>query len=328
MRFATSSQLKASSWYVFNDEPIKESPWYKKELGGPAVILPKDSPDGYWHLFAHTWLGIEHFISASGLEWKRGHSVIHRGRFPSIYKEGNTYYLLYETHDSDLFWKAKRKDTSGISRIMITSSTDLTIFSKPRQIVDGRNVETANDYSKKPRLSRPQLFMWQGRYRLYFGSSHTTIYDTKQKATSYLCYAESDNIFGEYKIVQKPILKGDADSKYTNLALGSVNIIPLSDGFGAVNCSYYYEEDKKRSRTIMTLFESEDGLVFKKVRTLQETPEKGWASRHITGCCSVFKEDENTWYCYYSANAKAKIFKLIPYVKESLGLYLGKVREN
>lgn len=321
MRYQSKDKLLEAYWYSFSDEPIATRGNLTPRLCDPAYLLPSQSPDGLWHLFAHTWIGIEHFTSTSGLEWKREHLVFFRGHSPSIVKEGNTYYLLFETHDKVLF--GKRKSKSKDSRIMMSTSTDLALWSEPKIILNSTPITKARFKSGAIRVSRPQLVQVDGRYRLYFGAGETIIYDTKQKATARLMYAESEFIDGPYKVFPRPLVEIEPNSRYKNLAVGSMRIIPCSDGFAALECAYFYDQDRNRSSSALLLLTSNDGLSWKDEKVLQMTAEKGWASRYISSADLQYKENEASWYCYYSANSR--IEKLgISFVKESLGLLLGR----
>ena len=101
MRLQEKSSLCEAVWSSYSEDPVWQSSWWAGRLCAPFILLPEDSPDGKWHLFAHTWAGIEHFISTSGFDWQRISLVALRGHFPSVFKEKDTYYLVYENHDYD-----------------------------------------------------------------------------------------------------------------------------------------------------------------------------------------------------------------------------------
>ena len=69
---------------------------------------------------------------------------------------------------------------------------------------------------------------------------------------------------------------------------------------------------------------SSDGLSFKDESVMQFTPDSGWASGYITSCDLRYKENEETWYCYYSADGYPD--SKLPIRRESLGLLLGRKR--
>lgn len=321
MRYQGIEKLINTYWYSFSDEPIATRGLLTPRLCDPTFLLPEESPDGLWHMFAHTWLGVEHFTSTSGLEWKREHLLFSRGHSPFIYKEGTTYYLLYELHDKLHF--SKPKDNRKESRIMISSSTDLALWSEPKLLLDSLDVPNARYKDGKLRISRPQLVHMEGFYRLYFGAGEVKMYDTKQKTTARLMCADSDFIDGPYKLNPTPLLGVEPDSKYRSLAVGAVRIIPCTEGLAAVECSYFYDEERNKTTSAMLLLSSYDGLKWEICKVMQFTAEEGWANRYITSADLRYKEKEDTWYCYYSANGLEKRFGFMP-VKESLGLLLGK----
>lgn len=320
MRQVSLSKLKDSYWYSYSDEPIATR--FALKLCDPMILLPEESPDMLWHMFAHTWIGIEHFVSSSGLEWKREHLLFKRGHSPYIYREGGTYYLLYEIHDKAFFDKEKDTETRT-SRFMISTSTDLLLWSSPRLLLDSADVPNSIFREGPMRISRPELINWNGKYRLYFGSGEIRIYDTGQKTTARLMYAESEYLDGKFKVNETPCLEIEPDSEYRNLAVGSVRIVPCNDGIAAVECAYTYNEEKNMSTTNILLLTSKDGNSFVDEGVIQKTAEEGWASRYITSVELKYKEDENTWYCYYSANGRSTPLLGYSFIRESLGLLLG-----
>ena len=321
MRYQSMDKLLSAYWYSFSDEPIPTRVEFAPRLCDPSYLLPEESPDGLWHLFAHTWIGLEHFTSTSGLEWKRQHLLFLRGHYPFIFKQGNSYYLLFEIHDKVFF--GKEKHNSKDSRIMMCTSSDLSLWSEPRMVLDSAGIARAKSESGNMRLSRPELVEVDGHFRLYFGAGESHIYDSGQKVTKRLMYAESDFIDGPYTVFSRSIMETEPDSMWRNLAVGSVRIVPCSDGFAALECAYYYDEKKNKSSSALLLLTSQDGIEWNDIKVLQQAADKGWASRYISSADLRYKENEDSWYCYYSANCLER--KLgIRFVKESLGLLLGK----
>ncbi len=319
MRFQQLEKIEKAYWYSFSDEPILTRGSLR--LCDPSYILPEESPDGLWHMFAHTWVGLEHLTSTSGLEWKRQHIIVMRGHSPFIFREGSIYYLFYETHSRTTLNKNKDSYLKS-SRIMVTTSTDLQLWSEPKLVLDSTKITRAQYKDGNVRISRPQIIEKGGVYRLYFGAGETRMYDTGQKATARLMYAESDFLDHDYRVNPEPILDIDGDDEYRNLAVGSVHIVQCSDGVAAFECVYAYDKKRNKSTTNILLLTSTDGVDFKFNKVIQPTPESGWASRYITSLDVRYKESEKSWYCYYSANGIKKYW-IFSRVKESLGLLLG-----
>lgn len=319
MHYQELEKIESAYWYSYNDEPIPTKGFIN--IYDPSYILPEESPDGLWHMFAHTVLGLFHLTSTSGLEWKKEHLILYRAHSPFIFKEGNTYYLFYEIHDRTSFSK-KNDNYNSASRIMVISSTDLLLWSEPKLVLDSTKIARAQYKDGPVRVSRPQIVEVDGGYRLYFGAGETRIYDTKQKATARLMYAQSDFLTHGYRVNPEPVLDIDGDDPYRNLATGSVHIVQCSDGVAAVECAFSYDREKRKSTSNILLLTSKDGIEFKFNKVIQSTPLEGWAGRYITSADVRYKESEKSWYCYYSANSMRRWF-IFPYVKESLGLLLA-----
>lgn len=321
MRFLPVDSLDDTYWYSFNDEPIATgNPYIAPRLSDPSFLLPDESPDALWHLFAHTWKGIEHYTSTSGLEWKHEHLLFLRAHSPFIFRDGGIYYLLYEIHSRTYGRHGEKSDSS---RIMLTSSSDLALWSEPRKILDSEDVPCASFRGVERRISRPQLLQWQGRYRLYFGAGEAVIPRSGIRTGAVLMSADSYYPEGPYEVNPVPLIAPDPDSRWRNLAAGAVRIIPCSDAVAAIGCPYSYSPERKKAISSMILMRSEDGLSWSDSGILQQTPEEGWASGSITSCDARYKENEETWYCYYSAEGYPD---RLPLRRESLGLLLGKKR--
>ena len=320
MRYTPWDTLESSGWYSFNDEPVEGSSLIAPRLSDPTILLPAESPDGRWHMFCHTWLGVHHYTSSSGFNWHHEKLLFWRGHSPCIYREGSLYYLLYENHDKE--WGRKKDITKKGSRILISSSSDLITWSEPRIILEAETVSYASYREGYPRVARPQLIEWEGRYILYFGVGEARMFDTGQKTSVKFSCATAEFIEGPYKVQKEPLLTIDPLSETRNLAVGSIRIVPCSDRIAAVECSYIYDREKNRSRSLMLLLSSTDGFTFETEKVMQTQPETGWSSRAITACDLKYMEEDSTWYCYYSANGPAD--GRIPIIREYLGLLLGK----
>ncbi len=323
------AQISEVSWFPFSDEPVIAGPWYLPQLCDPVFLFPSESPDGKWHVFAHSWIGIHHYISDSGIAWEPMKMIAFQGCSPFIYREAGVWYLLYEKHGRLLAnsrrQRFRREERIAASRIEIRSSTDLVSWGDPRLLLDSRSIPFASDYLEQPLISRPQLFSVGGRYRLYFGASSVTMPDTAQKISRYFAVAEADELGGPYTLAagEKPLLSPQPDDMLRNMGTGSVRVVPLADGFAAFQCSGWWHPRLERSGSSMTVLLSSDGISWHSSgqKPVLIPAEKGWASRYIMSCDVHYKADEKCWYCYFSATDRKS--GGIPYYQESLGLLLG-----
>ena len=248
MRLPDSTSLTNAVWSSYSEWAIWQSPWYEMRLSAPAVLLPEDSPDGLWHLFAHSWMGIEHYSSPSGFDWSKVSLVALRGHYPSLYRERNTWHLVYESHDRDYSGSIRLDRKRTISRIWMMSSSDLRNWSSPQMILSAADVPYASDFSV-PRLAHPQIVPWEGGYRLYFTASELKMYDSGQKASACLSYACSGFINADYEVRQKPVLRLDPDDRHADLAPGAFSFVACPDALMAFQSAYSFDEEAGRSRS-------------------------------------------------------------------------------
>jgi hypothetical protein len=63
--------FKNLTFALVKDVPIISPPKFTPLLADPTVLLPNETPDKKWHLFAHTVFGIQHYVSENGIDWKK-----------------------------------------------------------------------------------------------------------------------------------------------------------------------------------------------------------------------------------------------------------------
>src|SRR3989339_1839650 len=163
-------QLQDSSWFPFSDEPVIEGLWYVPRLSCPVFLFPEDAPDGKWHLFAHSWLGIQHYVSNSGIMWEPMGLVQVRGKYPFLFKDKGAFHIIYERHGRPIpfvekLTKRMRKSHVRGPHIEMRSSNDLSIWSEPRLLLEAKEIPSADDYRKNPVLSHPQVLPVEGGFR-------------------------------------------------------------------------------------------------------------------------------------------------------------------
>ncbi len=303
------------SWYPFSEEPVIGGSWNLLRVGEPVFLFPEESPDGRWHLFAQSFLGIEHFSSENGISWQTEKLVVFRGRTPSLFFEDGMWYLLYEERSSSFrrrFGRAKSR-----SEIKVIASEDLVSFGAPVTLLEA-------DALGVDLLSSPQLLNASGEYRLYYGVGERSLLKTRQRPNKALAVAIATAALGPYIPYDdgKPILRADADSKHRSMATGRVRIIPLDTGFVALESAYFWNTSSGTVASTLIQLESEDGLSWSESTRapILTPPKEGWASSFLLSCDVRYKESEACWYCYYSANSRRYRF----FKQEAIGLLLGK----
>lgn len=329
MRERGDERINSVSWYPFSDEPILEGKWFIPRLGRPSFLFPEESPDGKWHLFVDSWLGIHHFISHSGIAWEHFKIVQFFSRSPRIIRDKGGYYLLYERKKGVFrFWRRFKKQSvegnADESRIEMRSSNDLLVWSQPRLLLSASAVDFASVELKNGRLTQPQLMITSAGYRLYFGASQVRLEDSKELVTRSIGSAFATEINGPYKIERdRPLVQSVPNEQYRNLAAGGFTAWRESQSYVALQSAAYWDEERKSSLTALLLLNSKDGLQWELADNalVLSPPQEGWASHYITACDVRYKSDEQCYYCYFSATTGSTS----PFKREAIGLLIGKL---
>jgi hypothetical protein len=318
-------ELKDLSWYPFSDEPLIQGLWYVPRLSSVVFLFPEESVDEKWHLFAHSYLGIQHFQSTSGIVWEPVGLIQVRGKYPHLYYEKGIYHLVYERHGHRIPFveniKRKRPQRVVGSHIELRSSADLVVWSEPRVILQADQMKSADAYRKKPTLSHPQLVPVEGGYRLYVGTSKK---GKDPQSTRYVCSAFSPTIDGVYEPEgDTPIIEAEPNDQWRNLAAGRVSFYKGDNIYVALQNGRYWDPQKQKEGSAISLLQSKDGLKWTRCSSepILVPSDRGWAMDHIISCDVRYKEDESCWYCYFTATGEKKTFL----VRESIGLLIGKI---
>jgi len=318
-------ELEYLYWFPFSDEPLLQGKWYQPRLSHPAVLFPEDSVDEKWHMFCHSWMGLHHYISSSGLSWEHMAVIEYNGRYPSIYIEDGVYYKKKKKRGMRIPFLTKRrreesKEYRRESHIEMRSSTDLQIWSNPRHLISAEDISTSSAFLKKGQLSHPQIVKYDQGYRLYVGSSCV---DKTLDVARYTMSAISPEIIGPYRQEGEHIVvEADGNDYYRSLGSGQLQVYCEKTSCYAIQNSYYYDEKRNKEASAITVLKSQDGLHFSPldIEPILIPSEKGWASDHILTSSLRYKEDESCWYCYFSA-AYTNEYRI---TRESIGLLIGK----
>ena len=254
-------------------------------LSAPSFLLPGESPDSIWHLFCHSRLGVMHRKSTSGLAWDKGRLVHRNGRSPSILREGSTYHMVYS------------KDGRKGSSIFLSSSVDLDGWSKGHEIFSSSSVPFSSWRGGEAYLGYPQLVEWDGKYRLYFGAGRSEHGGLPARSG----VAESDYLEGPYSLLDTILFSPQPGGSPAVLASGPLRLLGCSDMLSAIQAAVCYDEVKGRVYSSLFLCFSRDGLVWERGGKMMESRLSGWDSGLITGADLRWKENERTWYCFYSS---------------------------
>lgn len=311
-------EIKSLRWKDYSEDYLIGHPALSPVLADPTFTFPEVSPDGRWHLFAHSVWGIHHFTSQDGVHWKDNGVAVSNAMRPYLYHENGIYYLLYEKYPPlslALSWMKGRK---WYSEIAMRQSTDLKKWTGEKILIKPElEWHTSNGHKS---VSNPCLVKVNGTYRLYYSASLVYIEDCGFNEPDSIGLAESADINGHFTLLKEPVIRVNKADPWCNLSCGSIKVLQCEDGFVGYENGIYWDEVKKQSGSAIITLKSSDGLKWE--RLLQEPvlkPSTGWRRSHIYACDARYYEKQSKWYMYYNARNDWPVSK----GQENIGLLLG-----
>ncbi len=312
-------EVRAVSWTDYSPDYIIGHPALSPIVADPTFIFPDDSPDGRWHLFAHSVWGIHHYLSTDGIKWRNLEVAVKNGMRPFLYFEDGIYRLLYEKYKPMALALSWMKGRKWYSEIAMRQSRDLVKWSEPQILVRPElNWHTSQGHRS---VSNPCLVKDGSEYLLYYSASLVYIKDCGFNEPDSIGLARSNSVDGPYELLPAPVVTVNREDPWCNLSCGSIKVLRCQDGFAGFENGIYWNEQKRQSGSAILMLESEDGLKWK--RRLAEPvlkPSTGWRRSHIYACDVKYYKKQNTWYMYYNARDDWHVSK----GQERIGLLLGK----
>jgi len=142
------------SWRDYAQNPLIEPP-KTNVVGDPTFLMPADTPDGRWHLFAYTPAGIFQFRSDDGLSWEADADPVVLGFRPYVLADGGKFHLFYQ-----------RYDTPAKAHLELVSSDDLSSFGTPTTVLEP-TLPWEGELSDGV-VSNPFVTKKDGEYWLYY----------------------------------------------------------------------------------------------------------------------------------------------------------------
>ncbi|MEQ8352376.1 MAG: family 43 glycosylhydrolase [Leptospiraceae bacterium] len=317
-------------------EKLIEPPSRSPVVADPSFLLPSETPDGLFQLFAHTIWGIHRFQSVDGLEWKHCGLIVRFGMRPYIRRFGDLYYLYYERYPPFLM-PLSWLPLPWHSRIEVRTSTDLTHWSSPRTCIKPE-LPWHRAFRMSASVSNPCVVPLNGGFRMYYSASLVFVPDCGFSEPAYIGIAESENPEGPWKCLPAPLLSPDPELPGRNMGCGSIKVFGLEDGWIGLQNGIFletaernahmeassaevqtYDGDARQtgkrassetvSRSALFLLTSMDGLNWEYgMMDPLIRPTDGWMKSHVYACdCRAL--DTGEWVLYFNARDDWNVFK-------------------
>jgi len=269
----TLEDLLALRWTEHPGNPLIRPPFPSPIIADPTFCPPAESPDGRWHLFAHSLLGIHHFTSPDGVRWIRHRGVVARSALrPFLFREDRTYHLFYER--TRLFLPF----VPWSSHIEVRTSEDLQRWSAPHVLL--RPCLPWHVRGRSRAVGNPCLLHHEDHHRLYYSAGLVRLPDCGFDEPRHVGVAEGPTPLGPFTPLPDPILSPDSADPFANLGAGALKVLRAVDGFLGLQ-NGIYRDDAGRTRSAVRMLTSTDGLRFTVRSAPFLVPGAGWKRSHV-----------------------------------------------
>ena len=316
MKRITFEQLDNTEFQLYKENPVLKYSLPSLVVADPSILTPENAPDGKWHLFAHTFFGVYHYISDDGISFNKVKRIVNRAMRPDINVIDGEYYLYYERTRPVILNALNSVGVKWHSEIYLCKSKDLVNWEEPERVIG-----QTRDYEKCDTgiaISNPFLIKTDEKYRLYYSCGQTFIKDCGFSEPTHITYAES--LFPDKDFVsrKKPIISPDKSNKYLNLCSGCIKVYKLKDCYVGLQNGLFEENGK--SHSAIMLLKSDDGENFTFVKPLIVPDGRHkWMAQFTYACCLTYYDGKLR--IYFNARNTADILR----GRESIGFVEGSI---
>lgn len=259
------SDFAALSFVEHPANPILRPPFPSPILADPTFLPPDETPDGRWHLFAHSLFGIHHYSGLDGLTWQRHQRICGNALRAFLLRHQGEYFLFYEKCRSML---SIMPGLAWASHIEVRRSKDLWSFGPPTTVLTPC-LPWHTERSRGTAVGNPCVLRVGKTWRLYYSAGLVFLPDCGFCEPRFVGVAESDSPLGPFLPCPKPLLT-EQGSAPNQIGAGAVKVLPADDGFVAFQNAIYWQSAQNQSGSALYLLGSSDGTsVF---RPLVATP--------------------------------------------------------
>ncbi len=273
-------EVAALRWEWDARSPLIGPPRGTPVLADPTFLPPDATPDGRWHLWAHSLLGIHHHTSEDGLQWRRRATVARNALRAQVVDlgtdvRGPRYRLLYER--TRLFLPIGLRWRSWIES---RASDDLVRWSDPVVLLRPSQ-PWHRDPARGEALSNPCLVpLADGAWRLYVSAGLVLVPDCGFAEPAHVGVAEGPTPDGPFVLRPDPLLGPDPTDRWANLGAGAVEVLAVRGGWVAFQNAIGIEAGA--SSSAVRVLASDDGLAWQVTGPPILAPTgSGWAATHV-----------------------------------------------
>jgi len=293
-------RLTLDEWSALRWSPVGTVAYVEPTLLAPAVrdpaaLSPTDCPDGLWHLWADSALGIDHYTAPDGLRWRREDLVAAHALGAHVRRTEAGFVMLY---------------TRGT---LAVASRGALPFPAHAELVQRFGSTPADWDAASPALttrlpwflsdaggswvSHPCLVREGTRWKMFFSAGVAKVGDGA--VPRYVGMAETDALSLGFVPHPQPVLQPHADEAGRSLGAGSLKVFPcLGGGYVGLQTAYGLDADGAPTAAVY-LLHSLSGTLWSVVGEPLLTLGGGWATRDLGALDAVVAADHV--HLYFSA---------------------------
>jgi len=210
----------AVTWTDVPANPLLAPRFPRWMIADPAVLLPAESPDGRWHLFANTIPPrLVEYVSDDGLAWTRLRTLCPGAMRPQVRRQGDRWLLVYE--QVTRWWPLR-------SRVVLCTSTDLVSWTRPRVLLaPGLPWHASSPSRWSPRTcSNPGLVERPTEWWLTYSAATAWLPDCRFVEPRFIGVARAPSPEGPFVPDPQPLIAPDPADPLRSLGAGSLKVLP------------------------------------------------------------------------------------------------------
>lgn len=305
------ADFRAMAWRdVANGQALIEPPFYSPVLADPTLVMPAQSPDQRWHLFAHSALGILHYSADEPTRWHAHGLVVWHGMRAFVLCHDDAYWLYYEAYAPFALARTALPETlrtqwrSWLCRRRSVNLTDwgpAEIVLTPSRPWHGNQLGQATGNPCVVRLSdTPGPAQWG----LYYSGGLVFIPDCGFTEPYAIGRATAPSPAGPWQAEPEPLISPAPTDAALNLSAGSLKVLRVADGFVGFQNAIAWVDDAAggHSTSVIYLLWSGDGRTWQRHATPVLAPgAPHWRRSHIYACDVRCDERNGDWWLFYNA---------------------------
>jgi hypothetical protein len=289
-------------------EPVLHPPLGSPILADPTFLLPHDTPDRRWHLYAHSTWGVHRFTSADGVRWSRPRLVIRHAMRAYVFRDGDLYQLAYERYPA---FRLPLTIVPGLrwrSWIERRTSVDLVHWSAPT-VVLRPILPWHRTYGLGEAVGNPTLLRGDEGWLLFYSAGLVHIPDCGFNEPLHVGIARAETLGGPWIPDPTPVLSPRDDDPRANLGAGALRVLRVDDGFAGFQNGIAFDRTTGRSSSALSLRLSADGREWRYAHDAPiVAPTTGWRAGYVYAC-DVHRDPGGCWYLYFNGRDQAPMLK-------------------